>query len=200
VYGTIDYTPHHDTICTIIAGMKARKVCKLHYQAIMETKEKTFYIKPLKLFSHLDTIYLHAQMVKYPGRRYQAPDYDPLLAVHRIKKVEVTERNYELPDKYDFEKFFNRNFGIIKDDAFEVEIEFTGWAANYAAERIWSPDQKITRKGKGKIMLKFTASSEPELLGKILSFGAEAKVIRPDWLVEEVASTVGQMSALYSKS
>ncbi|MBN2570047.1 MAG: WYL domain-containing protein [Deltaproteobacteria bacterium] len=198
--GTIDYTPHHDTICTIIKGMEARKVCRIHYQAIMETKAKTFYIRPLKLFSHLDTIYLHAQMAKYPGRRYQAPDYDPLLAVHRIKKVEMTERRYELPDKYDFEKFFNRNFGIIKDDAFEVEIEFTGWAANYAAERMWSPNQTITRKGKRKIRLTFSASSEPELLGKILSFGAEAKVIKPEWLAEEVTATVEHMSALYSKS
>jgi len=28
----------------------------------MEKEAKTFYIKPLKLFSHHDTVYLHAQM------------------------------------------------------------------------------------------------------------------------------------------
>ena len=198
--GTIDYTPHHDIIRTIIEGMEARKVCKINYQAIMEKKAKTFYIKPLKLFSHHDTVYLHAQMAKYPGKRYQAPDYDPLLAVHRIKKVEITERNYEFPDKFDFEKAFNKNFGIIKEDAFEVEIEFTGWAARYAAERIWSPDQKITKKGKGKIRITFSASSEPELIGKLLFFGEEAKLIKPDWLIEEVATKIKQMNALYSPS
>jgi len=198
--GTIDYTPHHDTICTIIEGLEARKVCKVNYQAIMETKAKSFYIKPLKLFSHNDTVYLHAQMAKYPGKRYKEPEYDPLLAVHRIKKVEITERSYEFPDKFDFEKAFNKNFGIIKEDAFEVEVEFTGWAARYAAERIWSPDQKITKKGKGKIRITFSASSEPELTGKVLSFGEEAKIIKPDWLVEEVATKVKQMNALYSPS
>lgn len=198
--GTIDYTPHHDTICTIIEGMEARKVCKINYQAIMEEEAKTFYIKPLKLFSHLDTVYLHAQMAKYPGKRYQEPEYDPLLAVHRIKKVEMTERSYEFPDKFDFEKAFNKNFGVIKEDAFEVEVEFAGWAARYAAERIWSPDQKIKKKGEGKIRITFSASSEPELIGKLLFFGEEAKLIKPDWLVEEVATKVKQMNALYSPS
>ena len=196
--GTIDYTPHHDTICTIIKGMDTRKVCKINYQAIMEKEAKTFYIKPLKLFSHHDTVYLHAQMAKYPGKRYKEPDYDPLLAVHRIKTVEITGRSYEFPDKFDFEKAFNKNFGVIKEDTFEVEVEFTGWSANYVAERIWSPDQKITKKGKGKIRITFSASSEPELTGKLLSFGEEAQIIKPDWLVEEVAVKVKQMNALYS--
>ena len=196
--GTIDYTAHHDTICTIIERMEARKVCKVTYQAIMEKKGKTFYIKPLKLFSHNDTVYLHAQMAKYPGKRYQEPDYDPLLAVHRIKKVEITERSYEFPDKFNFEKAFNRNFGIIKEDVFEVEIEFIGWAARYAAERIWSPEQRITKKGKGKIRITFSTSSEPELIGKLFFFGDEAKLIRPDWLVKEVTERVEKIHAIYA--
>jgi predicted DNA-binding transcriptional regulator YafY len=195
--GTIDYTPYRDTICTIIEGMETRKVCKIEYQAIMETQAKTFYIKPLKLFSHLDTIYLHAQMAKYPGKRYQAPDYDPLLAVHRIRKIETTERTYEFPDTFNFEKAFNKNFGIIKEDAFEVEVEFSGWAARYAAERIWSPDQRITKERKGKIRVTFKASSKPELIGKILSFGEEAVAVKPDWFVEELMATTKRMHELY---
>ena len=198
--GTIDYTPHHDTICTIIEGMEAKKVCKVSYQSIMEKKGKTFYIKPLKLFSHNETVYLHAQMAKYPDKRYQEPDYDPLLAVHRIKKIETTDRGYEFPDDYDFEKTFNRNFGIAKEGPFEVEVEFTGWAARFVSERIWSPDQKITKKGKRKIRLTFSTSSESELISRLLFFGEEAKLIKPEWLVEEVTTKVKQMNALYSPS
>ena len=198
--GTIDYTPHHDTICTIIEGMEARKVCRINYRAIMEKKGKTFYIKPLKLFSHNDTVYLHAQMAKYPGKRYQEPDYDPLLAVHRIGKIEMTDRGYEFPGDYDFEKTFNRNFGIAKEDAFEVEIEFTGWAANYVAERIWSQDQKIVRKGRDKILLRFSSSSESEVSSRILFFGEEAKLTEPDWLVQNISHRIRQMDQNYSVS
>lgn len=74
-------------------------------------------IKPLKIFSHQDAIYLHARKAKEPGKRYREPRYDPLLDLHRIKKVEVTETGFEFPRDYDFEKIFNRHFGVIKEEA-----------------------------------------------------------------------------------
>ncbi|HQI25121.1 MAG TPA: WYL domain-containing protein, partial [Smithella sp.] len=82
--------------------------------------------------------------------------------------------------------------------AFDVEAEFTGWAASYVSERIWSPGQKIIKKGKNKILLKFTASSEPELISWLLSFGKEAILIKPDWLVKKLKLTIGEMAACYS--
>jgi predicted DNA-binding transcriptional regulator YafY len=65
------------------------------------------------------------------------------------------------------------------------------------AERTWSPGQKITNLGKGRIRLSFRASSEPEVIGRVLSFGEEAKVLKPDWLVSEVKGKIGRMGSLY---
>jgi predicted DNA-binding transcriptional regulator YafY len=79
-----------------------------------------------------------------------------------------------------------------------VEVEFTGWAAGYVTERIWSLEQKVIEKKDGKIKLSFTASSEPELIAWLLSFGDEAKLIKPDWLVEEVRGTVKRKQDSYS--
>jgi len=92
---------------------------------------------------------------------------------------------------------FNKNFGVIKEEAFKVEIEFSGWAAAYVSERIWSPDQKIVKRRDGKTRLTFSTSSEPELISRVLSFGDEAKVIKPKWLVEEVANKVAGMQKVY---
>jgi predicted DNA-binding transcriptional regulator YafY len=150
----------------------------------------------LKLFSHHDAIYLHAQKAKEPGKPYRAPKYDPLLAVHRMKAIELTNISFQ-PDKFDFEKAFNQQFGIIKDEAFKVEVELTGWAASFVSERIWSPDQEIVKKGKNKILLKITASSEPELISWLLSFGEEATLIKPDWLVKELKSRIAEMADCY---
>jgi len=47
--GTIDYTPQHQIIHTLIDAMEKQKVCKLTYQAIESPRPKTFHIKPLKL-------------------------------------------------------------------------------------------------------------------------------------------------------
>ncbi|MBN1365917.1 MAG: WYL domain-containing protein [Syntrophaceae bacterium] len=195
--GTIDYTPQHQIFHTLIEAMEKQKVCKLTYQAIEASHPKTFHIKPLKLFSYHDAIYLHAQKAKEPGKPYRAPKFDPLLAVHRMKAVEMTDIKFE-PDKFDFEKAFNQQFGVIKDEVFDVEVAFSGWAASYVAERIWSPDQQITKKGKDKIVLKFKASSEPELTSWLLSFGEDATLIKPEWLVKELKSRIKKLSCCYS--
>jgi len=196
--GSIDYTPYQESIRILLEAMEKKKICKISYRAIMSESLKTFYIKPLKIFSHHDTIYLHAGMARKPGETYKEPDFDPLLAMHRIKKVELTERMFEFPTKYDFEKIFNQDFGIIKEDSFRVEVEFTGWSAEYVAERIWSPDQKIIKKADGKIRLIFSSSSESELTGWALSFADEAKVVKPKWLVEKVSQTIKRMEKVYS--
>lgn len=194
--GTIDYTSYHQIIHTLIEAMEKQKICKLTYQSIESPHPKTYYIKPLKLFSHHDAIYLHAQKAKEPGKPYRAPKYDPLLAVHRMKAVVMTDKSFQ-PDKFDFEKSFNQQFGLIKDEAFQVEVEFRDWAAAFVTERVWSPDQEILKKGKNKIILKFTASSEQELISWLLSFGDQATLIKPDWLVKELKSEINKIADCY---
>ena len=197
--GTIDYTPQQESVRTLLEAMEKSRICKISYRAILARKSKTFYIKPYKLFSHQDTIYLHAGLARKPGQLYREPAFDPLLAVHRIQKVELDERFFKFPEDYDFEKTFNGNFGVIKEEAFEVEVEFTGFAAGFVAERIWSPDQKIQQLPGGKTHLSFSASSEPELVAWLLSFGDEARLLSPDWLVEEVKAQVAQMGEKYRR-
>lgn len=195
--GTIDYKPQHQVIHTLIEAMEKQKVCKLTYQGLGAPQSKTFHIKPLKLFSYHDTIYLHAQKAKEPGKAYRSPKFDPLLAVHRIQAAEVTGISFEPPANFDFEKVFNSNFGVMKDDAFAVEVEFTGWSARFVAERTWSADQKIKRKDDDRIVLIFTASSETEFISWLLSFGDEARLIKPKWLVKEVKLNINNLARRY---
>lgn len=193
----IDYTPHQGTIHKIIEAMNGNMVCKVSYKSIIATRAKTFYVMPLKIFSYYDTVYLHARRARTPGTKYRAPKYNPLLAIHRIRKIEITDRLFEYPKDYDFDAVFNESFGIIKEDPFKVEVEFTGYSAKYAVERIWSPDQQIKKKGKGKIVLIFSASSKPELIDWLLSYGNEARVIKPRWLVENMKKEINLMQEVY---
>jgi predicted DNA-binding transcriptional regulator YafY len=194
--GSIDYTPHQETIRKLIDAMNDRNICRVTYKSILETKAKIFYIKPLKIFSHNDSVYLHAQLAKTPGKKYVEPKFDPILAIHRIKSLNVTERLYVPPANYDFDKVFKQNFGLIKEDAVEVEIEFTGYFEKYVAERIWSPNQSI-RKKNGKKILKFYVSSKPELISWVLSFGEDAKVLKPEWLINSVKKKIEKIQQQY---
>ncbi|MFH0999050.1 MAG: WYL domain-containing protein [Pseudomonadota bacterium] len=197
--GTIDYTPHQGKISILIEAMNETNICRITYQAIMEKKSKTYLVMPLKIFSCRDTLYLHARLAREPGKSCKKPEFDPLLVIHRLLKVEKTARGFEYPADYDFEEVFNKNFGIIKENCFEVELEFTGWAALHVAERAWSPDQKITKIDDDKIRLSLSATSDVELIAWILSFGEAARVKGPDWLVEEITKKVRETAVLYKK-
>ena len=78
-----------------------------------------------------------------------------------------------------------------------MKVEFVGFAAGFVGERIWSPDQQIQHLPGGKIHLSFSASSEPELVAWLLSFGDEARLLGPDWLVEKVKVQVARMKQNY---
>ena len=196
--GSIDYTPHSKSIQILIDSMNQSLVCKISYQSWAAESSKTIYIDPLKLFAFKETLYLHARRAIDPEKKGMESKYDPLLAVHRIKKVELTRRKFEFPVNYNFTEIFNKSFGIIKDDVFDVEIEFSGFAASYVAERIWSPDQKIIKLDDGNIRLVFTASSEAETKAWILFFGKEATVVKPDWLRDEIVGDIEQVIKNYN--
>lgn len=195
--GSIDYTQHQETISALIKAIREKSICRIVYKSPWNEKPKTFYIKPLRLFSFREALYLHAIRAKDPWqKKYVEPEFDPVLALHRFKKVEIdsTKAHFEVPKEYDFQKAFNKTFGIIKDEKFTVEAEFTGWAAIYVEERVWSPDQELIRDG-DTLRIKFSASSESEVLSWILSFGDQAKLIGPETLLENLK---GQIQAMYT--
>jgi predicted DNA-binding transcriptional regulator YafY len=136
-------------------------------------------------------------MARYPGRKFKEPGYDPLLAVHRITRVELTERLFEMPKDYGGS---NEGFGVMKDAPFAVMADFRNWAAIYVSERIWSPDQKIIRRKDGSIRLKFTASSEVEVLSWVLSFGGECTLVHPNRLVGTLKHNIELMGKCYGET
>lgn len=198
--GTIDYTPHQETIRTLIDAMNKKRVCRITYKAADAKRAKTYHIRPLKIFSFEGTLYLHAQKAMEPGAKYVAPEFDPILAIQRFRKVQIADGKapFTVPETYDFEKAFNREFGIMKDKPFTVEAEFTGWAAKYVAERIWSPDQKIAwdKDGDG-LRIRFTATSKDEVVSWILSFGHCARLLGPTELVKDLQDQLVRMAEQY---
>jgi predicted DNA-binding transcriptional regulator YafY len=199
VGGTIDYTRHHESVRTLMEAVREKVVCRVKYRAAGAPRAKTFHIKPLKIFSYRDTLYLHAKRAKDPWQKgWVEPEFDPVLAVHRFKEVKKADKTvpFEVPGNYDFEKAFNHAFGLIADRAFTVKAEFTDWAAVYMEERLWSPDQVVSRNGE-VVTVQFSSSSEPEALALMLSFGDKAKVLEPEWLVKRISDNARSLSSMY---
>jgi predicted DNA-binding transcriptional regulator YafY len=195
--GSIDYTPHEESIRTLLKAMEQHRVCMVAYRSLTSERSKRFLVLPLKIFSHNDTMYLSARYAGKPGQQGGRHEYDPLLAVHRLKRVELTGEVFEYPGDYDFERIYNQNFGIIKDRAFPVEVEFTGLSARYVSERFWSPDQRISRLGDTAVRISFSVSSQREFLSWVLSFGEEARILKPESCVRQIREMLVRMREQY---
>jgi hypothetical protein len=176
--------------------MESRRVCAVGYRRLNGDEVKHFHLKPLKIFAHHATVYVHGRLAKSPGKPYKTPQYDPFLALQRFESVELTDTPFRRPANYDFDKAVNSGFGIWANKRFRVVMDLTGWAAALARERIWSTDQAIEPL-KDKTRLSFWSTSEPEVLALTLSFGAEAKLIEPKRLVGEMVEILEKMSGAY---
>ncbi len=196
-FGSIDYSPFQNQLVTLVEAMDQNKVCEISYRKLSDKRAKRSRIKPLKIFAQNESIYVHARYAKMPGKKFQVPDYDPLLALHRFKSVTLTDTRFRMPKNYDFNKAMNRQFGVIHGKRFKVVAELSGWSAGFVAERNWSPDQKITHLKNGKLRIEFSSSSEPEVLKWVLGFGVEAKLLGPKKLVKQLEEQVSSVLGLY---
>ena len=195
--GVIDYTPQQEILHTLMEAMNRRKVCEVSYRKPGATRAKTFRIKPLKIFAWNETLYVHARYAKMPGRPFKDPGYDPLLALQRFRRAGITDTPFRRPKNYDFEKSLNRHFGLIQGKSFKVAVRLKGWAADYAAERIWSPNQEVRWNKDGSVRITFSAVSMPETVSWVLRFGEMAKILRPRELKDAVRTRIEEVERLY---
>jgi predicted DNA-binding transcriptional regulator YafY len=195
--GSIDYTRHEDVLRTLLSGMADRRVCEITYRGLNAPAAKTFHIKPLQVFAHHETVYVHARRARTPGKPYKAPKYDPLLALHRFEKVTLTDTPFHRPPGYDFDKVMNQGFGVWMQKRFRVVVDLEGWAAAYARERTWSPGQTVEDLRGGGLRLGFWSTSEPEVMSLVLGFGACAKLREPKALVARVREELALMERGY---
>ncbi len=126
------------------------------------------------------------------------PKYNNHLALYlqRCLDVQMTKRSSEhVPEQiYAQGDSEPSAFGTMPGEAFNVRILFTKETAPYLYDRTWSNRQKMTLQDDGSLILDFDVQSFHELISWILSFGAKAKVLEPEWLRDEIRKQVLMMA------
>ena len=67
-----------------------------------------------------------------------------------------------------------------------MKIKFSPWQARFIQERTWHPSQKIETCGDGGIILTLQVADLGEVKRWLIGFGAEAEVVEPKRLKEEI--------------
>ena len=182
--GSIDYTPFQGILETLQTGMRERRVCKLKYRPKMTDPVQSLVIMPVRLMAYRETLYIKC----FPCDKKGEKTFDkPInLAVHRMVKADLTQLTFPPQDIAED----SEHFGLEFNPPLKVRVAFTASVASYIAERTWSNDQQIRRGKDGGIILTFTTTSRPEVISWILGFGAEASVLEPLDLAQDIKKTM----------
>jgi predicted DNA-binding transcriptional regulator YafY len=109
-----------------------------------------------------------------------------LFAVERIRSIAITDQPYQMPLGFNAQDYVQDALSVMRGRRIEVELLFSKKATAWVRDKSWHPSQetKLLKDGRLKITLK--VAENEELVGWILSFGSQVKVIRPDDLKEKV--------------
>jgi proteasome accessory factor B len=105
----------------------------------------------------------------------------------RIQSVKPTGKTFERSQKFSLEKRLRDSFGVHSGEGeYEVVIRFNPRAADYVREKKWHRSQQLRELKGGGVELKLKLSSLAEIERWVLSWGGDAKVLKPRELAEAV--------------
>jgi len=105
----------------------------------------------------------------------------------RIQSVQPTGKTFGRTQKFSLEKRLRNSFGVHSGEGnYEVVIRFNARAADYVREKKWHESQQLRELKGGGVELRMKLSSLVEIERWILSWGGDAKVLKPRELVESV--------------
>ncbi len=107
-----------------------------------------------------------------------------LFAVERIRECDVLSTRFELPEKFDVEKYLEGAWGIIRGDVVTVKVIFAHSLARYIRDRLWHPTQRFRDLDGGRLEITIRVADTLEVRRWILGFGREAEVLEPAVLRE----------------
>jgi predicted DNA-binding transcriptional regulator YafY len=172
------------------------KTLIIHYKPYGgETKTRT--ISPYLLKEYRNVWYMVASVkeMKHKGGTN-------LFKLNRIQKIEPCDEVFKIDDKFSAEDYFKYSLGVFHVHAaepIEVKMKFNKNLIPLISETKIHPSMEIISKTADEMVVTFNVYNTIELKNKILSFGANAEVISPKVLRDEIIKIIDESRLVYSK-
>jgi proteasome accessory factor B len=156
-----------------------RQQIELAYRKPGQTRPEARIVDPYHLANINGEWYLFA----YDHARKDIRTFVPA----RIQSVKPTGKNFARPEKFSLEKRLRDSFGVHSGhDEHDILIRFNAHAADYVREKKWHESQQLRELKDGGVELRLKLSSLIEIERWVLSWGGDAKVLKPRELADAV--------------
>lgn len=125
---------------------------------------------------------------------------DPVqLLAHRMKSIKLLpDKPVSVPQGFRLQGYIDSGeFGYPLGGMIKLKALFDKGAAPYLYETKLAPDQKLTEKPEGKVLLEVTVRDDVQLRWWLKGFGDKVEVVEPMSLRQEFIEMIKSMSALY---
>jgi proteasome accessory factor B len=121
--------------------------------------------------------------------------------VERILSASLTPQTFEPVEGYSAAAELARAWDVIADDEpIDVVIRFSPAVAKRAAETLWHPSQETEDQPDGSLLWKATVAGTREIRIWIMGWGADAEILEPRALRDDVAAELARAAALYGEA
>ena len=172
------YAELKDTINRVSDAVVQKKAIEIAYYAMSRKKVTRRKVAPYKMWFFDGTFYLVGKC----GLRKDIR----VFALDRIKKIEITDEKFEVPEDLNIDDFMKSSFGVFQGDPIRVRVWFAADIADYIREKIWHETQNIEDQKDGTLIFEAEVAGTEEIKFWILKWGAKAMVLAPESLREEI--------------
>lgn len=167
-----------------------RNRLEILYFTKSRNERNTRVVSPQRLIHYKENWYLVAWCHKAEAQR--------VFALDSIEDAKVLKEQAFEADKAAVDAMVGKDFGIYSGgDRKWAKLRFSALQARWVEAEVWHPEQKATIQDDGSLMLEVPYSDQRELLLDVLKFGAEAEVLAPPELREEVRSRLRRALSQY---
>ncbi len=177
----------------IATALFGNKQIYIQYSARGESGKNTERIlSPQKLIYYRDNWYLAAHCHQRNDLR--------IFSVDKINSVQILEQDNLPVDDKKLQTFLHSSYGIFTGKAEHTAIlEFNAQRAQWTADEDWHPQQQGQWLPNGSYQLSIPFNDSRELVMDILKYGADVKVVAPEFLQQQIIEKINALQAIYQK-
>ena len=169
------YRRHKQTIDVISHAIDKRKTAQIRYYSASRGAAGRREVDPYYLRFAGGGLYL----IGHCHLRKEAR----MFAVERIRSISLTDHPYQMPLEFNVEEYVQDALGVMRSGRrIEVELLFSKPAAAWVKDKIWHASEESSVLKDGRLKMTLKVADNDELVGWILSFGSQVRVVRPESL------------------
>jgi predicted DNA-binding transcriptional regulator YafY len=117
-----------------------------------------------------------------------------------LRELEAADEAYIIDNTFNGEDYFKYTMGVFHQsgsEPIEVTLQISHQLIELVAENKIHPSMEIIEKNANNMTITFTVYNTPELKARILSYGAQARVLAPESLQQSIAAEITRMKEIY---